>query len=97
MAEQPGATPGATTPPAGGAVPSATDAAPEKPPPRPIEEVVRDLERERGGLVDAVDQLKAQVKATKQRLFNPRILAIAGGALVGLFVLRRLLRSRSSS
>ena len=83
-----------TTPLAGGALPAPADAVPEKAPPRPIEDVVRDLERERSGLVDAVDQLKSSVKATKQRLFNPKILAVAGGVVVGLFVLRRVLKSR---
>ena len=93
MAEQPGPTPGAT-PPAGGAVPPPTGAAPEKAPPRPIEDVVRDLERERGGLVDALDQLKLEAKSLKARLFARRNLAIAGGGLVALFVLRRWLKSR---
>ena len=73
-----------------GAVPPAP---PPKPPPRPVEEVVRDLEQERRGLVDALDDLKAQARSTKERFLSPRILIIAGGAVVGVFVLLRLLKS----
>jgi len=69
------------------------DAAPPKPPPRPVEEVIRDLELERRGLVDALQDLKLQARSTKERFLSPRILIIAGGAVVGLFVLIRVLKS----
>ena len=61
---------------------------------RPAEEVVRDLERERAGLVEAVDRLKAEANATKARLLSPRSLAIAGGVVVLVFAIRRALRRR---
>jgi hypothetical protein len=69
------------------------DAAPKKPPPRPIDEVVRDLEQERRGLVDALDDLKSQARSTKERFLSRRTLIVAGGAIVGLFVLVRVLKS----
>ena len=85
MADEPRLEPGAEIPPTA------------KPPARPVGEVVADLELERRGLVDAVDQLKAEAKSLKARILSRRNLAIAGGALVALFVLRRWLRSRRSS
>jgi len=59
------------------------------PPPRPPAEIIRDLERERAGLVDAVDRLKVQSRATRDRFVAPRTLAIAGSALVSLILFRR--------
>ena len=72
-------------------------ASPKRPrvPSRPVGEVLRDLEQERAGLVDAVDRLKTEARATRKRFLSPRVLAIAGGAVVALVVLRRWLRSRS--
>ena len=66
---------------------------PDRPPPRPPEEIIRDLERERAGLVDAVDRLKLQSRATRDRFVAPRTLAIAGSAVVSLILLRRWRRS----
>ena len=78
--------------------PPEEEASPPKPPARPVEDVVRDLERERRGLVDALDELKLQARSKKERFLSPRILIIGGGAVVGFFVLirvlKRLLRSR---
>ena len=48
------------------------DAAPPKPPPRPVEEVIRDLELERRGMVDALQDLKLQARSTKERFLSPR-------------------------
>jgi hypothetical protein len=64
-------------------------------PARPVSEVLRDLEQERHGLVDAVARLKLEVRAKKDRFLSPRVLAIAVGAVVALVVLRRWLKSRS--
>ena len=61
--------------------------------PRPVEEVIRDLEQQRRGLVDALDDLKLQARSTRERFLSPRILIVAGGAVVGLFVLIRVLKS----
>ncbi len=63
-------------------------------PARPVDEVLTDLERERLGLVEAVDQLKAQARATKARLVSPRIIAIAVGAIVALVALRQWRKRR---
>jgi hypothetical protein len=68
-------------------------AAPPKPPPRPVEEVILDLEQERRGLVDKLEDLKLQARSIKERFLSPRTLIIAGGAAVGLFVLIRVLKS----
>jgi hypothetical protein len=84
VADEPRLEPGAEIPPKA------------KPPARPVGEVVADLELERRGLVDAVNQLKLEAKSLKARLLSRRNLAIAGGALVALFVLRRLLKARGS-
>jgi hypothetical protein len=65
-------------------------------PARPVGEVLRDLERERRSLVDAVDHLKREARAMRDRVFSPRNLAIAGGTLVALVVLRRRRKSRRS-
>jgi hypothetical protein len=69
----------------------------DKVPPRPVGAVVADLERERRSLVDAVEQLKLEARSVKARILSRRNLAIAGGALVALFVLRRWLKSRRGS
>jgi hypothetical protein len=61
----------------------------KRPPPRPVGEIISDLGRERDGLVEAVDQLKLEAKATRQRYLSPRTAAIAGGALLSLILLRR--------
>jgi hypothetical protein len=63
-------------------------------PRRSAEEVVRDLEQERAGLVEAVDRLKVEARATKARLLSPRTLAIAGGVVVLLIALRRWRKKR---
>jgi len=64
---------------------------------RPPSEVVRDLERERAELVHAVDRLKLQASTTKDRLLSPgallRPVAIAGGVLIAILLLRGLFRS----
>jgi hypothetical protein len=62
--------------------------------PRPVGEVLRDLDQERGRLVDAIDQLKVEASATRARLLSPRTFAIAGGALVALVALRRRRKKR---
>jgi hypothetical protein len=68
---------------------------PEVPTPRrSAEEVVRDLEKERAGLIEAVDRLKVQASATKARLLSPRTLAIAGGVVVLLIALRHWRKKR---
>jgi len=66
----------------------------DQPPFRPTAEVLRDLERERAGLVDAIGRLQQETQAAKERLQLRRLAMIAGGALVGLLVVRRLLRAR---
>ena len=58
-------------------------------PRRSPEEVVRDLERERAGLIEAVDRLKVEANATKARVLSPRTLAIVGGVVVLLIAFRR--------
>jgi len=72
-------------PPGGGA---------DKAPFRPTSEVLSDLERERTGLVDAIDRLRAQAQSAKERLPTKRLLMMAGGALLAMVVVRRALRRR---
>ena len=57
-------------------------------PPRSAEEILRDLEQERAGLVAAVDQLKAEATAARAKWFSTRNFAIAGGVVVLLIALR---------
>jgi len=64
----------------------------DQPPFRSTAEVLSDLERERAGLVEALDRLKAETQAAKERLPSRRLLAIAGGALIAMIVVRRALR-----
>lgn len=64
-----------------------------KTPPRPVGDIISDLTKERDGLVEAVDNLKVEARATKDRLL-PRALAIVGAALASLFLLRRRRRKR---
>ena len=61
---------------------------------RTTSEVLRDLERERAGLIEALDRLKLETQAAKERLPSRRIAMIAAGALVGLLILRRAMRRR---
>lgn len=63
-------------------------------PPRPVGEVVRDLERERDGLVEAVDTLRVEATATRARVLSPRVFAMVGGALITLIALRRRRKRR---
>jgi hypothetical protein len=63
-----------------------------KPARRPAE-IVRDIESERGHLVDSVDSLKAEVRAVKEKVLAPRTLGIVGG-VIGGFILLRVLRHR---
>jgi hypothetical protein len=65
-----------------------------RPPRRSAPEIVRDLERERAGLIEAVGRLKAEARATKARLLSPRTLGIAGGVVVLLVILRRWWKRR---
>jgi hypothetical protein len=65
-----------------------------RPPSRPQEEILRDLELERARLVAAIDQAKLEAQALKARLPSKRTLMIAAGALVGLMVLRWALKRR---
>jgi hypothetical protein len=73
--------------------PSKGDARPD-PPVRPTAEILRDLERERAGLVDAIDRLRSEAQSAKERLPSRRLAMIAGGALAGLLVVRGALRRR---
>ncbi|HEY1330198.1 MAG TPA: hypothetical protein VGH10_01845 [Actinomycetota bacterium] len=63
-------------------------------PPRPVQEIVRDLEQERAGLVDAVDRLKAEAATTRRRVLSPGAIAGVVGAVAGLVALRRRRRRR---
>jgi hypothetical protein len=63
-------------------------------PARATAEVLRELEIERARLVEAVDRLKLEAQAAKERLQPKRALAIAGGALVAMFVARLAARRR---
>ena len=73
---------------------------PEEPAPkrpsRSPDEIERDIEAERAGLVDAVTSLRTEVGAFRQRVARtvPRVALAAGAAIVSLMVLRRILRSR---
>jgi hypothetical protein len=70
----------------GGARPS------DKPSPRKGDEIVRDIDAERTELHGAIDSLRAEVQATKEKLLSPRTLGTVGGALLGLIILRRIRR-----
>jgi hypothetical protein len=61
---------------------------------RPTGEVLRDLERERAGLVDAIDRLRSEGQAAKERLPTRRLAVIAGGALATMVIVRGALRRR---
>ena len=62
-------------------------------PARPPDVVLRELEEERARLIDAIDNLKLEAQATRDRIRSFRKPVIAGGlALVTLMI---LLRSRS--
>jgi len=63
-------------------------------PPRPVGEIISDLGRERDGLLEAVDQLKLEAKATRERYLSARTAAIAGGVLLSLILLRRRRKRR---
>ena len=66
----------------------------KRPPPRPVGDIINDLGRERKGLVEAVDQLKLEAQATRERFISARTAAIAGGALLSLILLRRRRKHR---
>ncbi len=61
---------------------------------RSPEEIVHDIEAERGGLRDSVDALKGEVDAFKAKLRSPRVLGAVGGTIGGLILLRILRRRR---
>jgi hypothetical protein len=63
-------------------------------PARATAEVLRELVSERARLVEAVDRLKVEAQAARDRLQPKRAVAIAGGALVAMFVVRQALRRR---
>jgi len=63
-------------------------------PARSTEEVVNDLERERAQLVDAIERLRLEGQAARDRLPVRRLLMIGAGSLAGLLVARQALRRR---
>ena len=71
-------------------------AASEKAAPKPARqpaEIIRDIELERAKLVDSVDALRAEARATREKVLSPRVLGTVGG-VIGGFILLRLLRRR---
>jgi hypothetical protein len=67
-----------------------------RPQTRSQDDVLRDLERERAGLVEAIDNLKLETQAAKDRLRSYRTPILAGAAVVVvLMLLRGLWRRRS--
>jgi hypothetical protein len=61
---------------------------------RSTDDVLRDLDGERAQLVEALDRLKLEGQAARERLPIRRLLAIGAGSLVGLVVARQALRRR---
>jgi hypothetical protein len=77
--------------------PTPSTAASEKPAPKPARqpaEIVRDIELERARLVDSVDALRAEAKATREKVLSPRVLGTVGGVIGGLILLKILRRRR---
>ena len=73
-----------------------TPATPPKPPPRSPDEIERDIEAERQGLVDAVSALRSEIDATRDRIQRaiPRVAAVVGALIVFRLFRRRRRRRR---
>ena len=67
-----------------------------KPPPRSPDEIERDIEAERQGLVDAVSELRSEIDATRDRIQRaiPRVAAVVGALIVFRLFRRRRRRRR---